>query len=327
MAEQQAACHICEPLAHSGWGDSGSIWPAGGAWPSVPLSDLPRRVAALSHGLSSRLKVGVGDVVLLAAHNSLHMLEAILAAADTGAIVGLVNWRWSQQELQAALDLALPTIIIVDGNCHEAMAPLLGSAELVNLGHRTASQPTNPHAITSEELITGSSLDTTRCSSALQLRQGRGGAAVLCFTSGTTGRSKGVLLSHHSLVAQSHAKLQVVGYSSDDTYLHTAPLFHVGGLSSALACVMAGASQVFLPKYSSATALAAIRQLHVSAFIAVPAMLHDLAQAEAAQRRGPILCVRMLLVGAGTTTAGLQVRLRLSQSRSLAPEAQGHMSA
>lgn len=44
------------------------------------------------------------------------------------------------------------------------------------------------------------------------------------------------------------AKLAVVGYSSADTYLHAAPLCHIGGLSSALAALLAGARHVFMPR-------------------------------------------------------------------------------
>ena len=64
-------------------------------------------------------------------------------------------------------------------------------------------------------------------------------------------------------------------------YLHAAPLCHVGGLSSALAMLLAGARHVFLPRFDAAGALAAIQKEGVTAFIAVPAMVADLV-AEAA---------------------------------------------
>lgn len=47
---------------------------------------------------------------------------------------------------------------------------------------------------------------------------------------------------------QSLAKLAMVGYNHQDIYLHMAPLFHIGGISSALAVVMGGASHVFMPR-------------------------------------------------------------------------------
>lgn len=145
------------------------------------------------------------------------------------------------------------------------------------------------------------------------LRSAPGGAALLIFTSGTTADPKACALSHAALSAASAAKLATVGYEASDTYLHAAPLFHVGGLSSAhavlwvrmlrcgvttppfprhapqqssnepptrrspLTATQAGGSHVFLPKFTAAAAAEAIRRHGATALIAVPAMLADLA--------------------------------------------------
>ena len=106
--------------------------------------------------------------------------------------------------------------------------------------------------------------------------------ALVVFTSGTTGASKGVMLSHTNLTHQSLAKLAVVQYSAADTYLHMAPLFHIGGLSSAFAVLMAGGAHVLMPRYSPKTALQLIQQHIVTSLIAVPAMMQDLTAAAAA---------------------------------------------
>lgn len=58
------------------------------------------------------------------------------------------------------------------------------------------------------------------------------------------------------------------GYSAADVYLHAAPLFHIGGLCSALAMLAAGARHVFLPRFDGAALLAAVRRHRVTAFIA-----------------------------------------------------------
>ncbi|PNH10278.1 2-succinylbenzoate--CoA ligase, chloroplastic/peroxisomal [Tetrabaena socialis] len=108
------------------------------------------------------------------------------------------------------------------------------------------------------------------------------GGALLVFTSGTTAAPKGVLLTHAAFHAQSQAKLALVGYGPADTYLHLAPLFHIGGLSSACAALMGGAAHVFLPRFEAGAALRAIVRQRVTAFIAVPTMLQDLAAAAAA---------------------------------------------
>lgn len=59
-------------------------------------------------------------------------------------------------------------------------------------------------------------------------------------------------------------------------YLHTAPLCHIGGLSSAMAMLMVGACHVFIPKFEARLALEAIEQHRVTSLITVPAIMADL---------------------------------------------------
>ncbi|KAM3700986.1 hypothetical protein ACJW31_05G139100 [Castanea mollissima] len=99
------------------------------------------------------------------------------------------------------------------------------------------------------------------------------GAVIICFTSGTTGRPKGVTLSHAALIIQSLSKIAIVGYGEDDVYLHTAPLCHIGGLSSAMTMLMVGGCHVLIPKFEPKSALEAIERHKVTSFITVPAIM------------------------------------------------------
>ncbi|MEW5304347.1 MAG: hypothetical protein WDW38_011016 [Sanguina aurantia] len=278
------------------------------------------RVALLSHALTTRLHLQVGDVVVIASLNTDLMLEAILAAADAGAVVSPINWRWSAEELASAIATVQPSLIMVDDSCLGLIrkgAPqspprcALGSAlsscstcteDLITgaaaaptlTPHPVPQRPRNARSAAhpsssniADNGVAAAPAGEARTSSGvppaphrrrgLQLLQPTSGAALLVFTSGTTGRPKAVTLSHASLHAQSLVKLATVGYSSTDTYLHMAPLFHIGGLSSAHAALMAGCRQVLLPRFTAASALSAMQQHQVTAFIAVPTMLQDMA--------------------------------------------------
>ncbi|EPS58231.1 hypothetical protein M569_16584, partial [Genlisea aurea] len=68
----------------------------------------------------------------------------------------------------------------------------------------------------------------------------------------------------------------IVGYDENDVYLHTSPLCHIGGISSALAVLMVGGCHVMIPKFEAKTAVETIRKHNVSALITVPAIMSDL---------------------------------------------------
>ncbi|KAF8056856.1 AAE14 [Scenedesmus sp. PABB004] len=291
-------------------------------------------VALLSGGLSAALGLAPGDRVALLGHNSDAWLVALLAALDAGGLACPLNWRWSAAELAAALELTQPAVLLVDDAC----APLAAAAaarlrapprqlRLLPPGDAAAARqspapggaarPADTRALAAA----GAAALGAGARPALQLRQPgplseAPGGAVVCFTSGTTGASKGAVLGHGALLHQGMAKLAVVGYCAAEVYLHVPPLCHVGGLSSALALLLAGGAHVFLPRYTPAAALSLIMRHHVSALIVVPTMVADLAAAAAAgERRGapgappgppPALpSLRRVLVGGGGLGAAL----------------------
>nr|XP_024386674.1 2-succinylbenzoate--CoA ligase, chloroplastic/peroxisomal-like isoform X4 [Physcomitrium patens] len=156
----------------------------------------------------------------------------------------------------------------------------------------------------------------------LDLKWAPDSIALICFTSGTTGSPKGVAISHNALVVQSLAKIAVIGYNSSDVYLHISPLCHIGGISSALANVMVGASHVILPKFHAAAVFDAIRNHDVTSMIIVPAMLADLVATSASSigafsSRHSFTSIRTLLNGAGGIPA-----LLLDSTRLLFPNAE-----
>ena len=121
------------------------------------------------------------------------------------------------------------------------------------------------------------------------------------------GPVKAATLSQAALHAQSEAKIARLGFSASDVYLHTAPMFHVGGLSAALAMLHAGARHILMPKFSPAQAVSDISTYGVTSIIAVPAALHDLV--DTAQAKSLTLdTVRMVLIGSAPISTSLEHR-------------------
>src|SRR5580704_9694631 len=85
--------------------------------------------------------------------------------------------------------------------------------------------------------------------------------AAILYTSGTTGRSKGALLSHAALAANGQALTDAWGFTAGDVLLHALPIYHVHGLFIALHCVfLSGSTVLWLPKFDEGEMLAAMRQ-------------------------------------------------------------------
>jgi acyl-activating enzyme 14 len=275
------------------------------------------RTGALAAGLAT-LGVRRGDRVALIAQATDLFLEALLAISAVGAIAAPLNWRWSEDETRSAVRLIDARLLICDASCLHLRKCCQQSLVLGNnmlTASRDAStlaqdstKPGQGGAGASEGApLLAEDLIRAHHGVALSPVLPLDGSAIICFTSGTTGPAKGVVLSHAAFHTQALAKLLVVGYAEDDIYLHMAPLFHVGGLSSALAILLTGALQVFLPKFSATEALALVGKHKVSAFIAVPAILQDLL---AAGEGRSFPSMRKLLLGGGEAAPDLLWRTR-----------------
>jgi o-succinylbenzoate---CoA ligase len=344
MAQQQPHHHICAALQQ--YADDPDlrdrevvVFAASRDDAAAPLPLRGRDFVAAVAGLGRALPLRPGDRCALLGETSPAYLVALLASADAGAVACPLNWRWSARELAAALAAVAPAVVLADA----ALLPLLELAQqseartaarappAMFVLASTASDRDSLRAAARRRTITTAALAVAVAPPpSLQLcfpplppsSPSSSSPDALCvFTSGTTAAPKPVRLSHTALWHQTRAKIAAVGYSREDCYLHLAPLFHVGGLSSAHAALSAGAKKhVLLPRFSACGAVEAVRAHRVTAAICVPAMLSDMLDAAAAAvdemkeeqqlaaGAGALASLRRLLVGGGAPSAGLLER-------------------
>ena len=101
--------------------------------------------------------------------------------------------------------------------------------------------------------------------------------AMLCYTSGTTGRSKGAMITHRNLVANMRALSAAWEWTADDVLLHMLPLFHVHGLNVAThGSLYAGSTLVMHEKFDAGRALTALEEERCTLFMGVPTMYQRL---------------------------------------------------
>ncbi|KAJ1694975.1 hypothetical protein LUZ63_011673 [Rhynchospora breviuscula] len=268
--------------------------------------ELVKGIYELATGL---LDAGVcrDDVIAIAALNSYHYIELFLAATYIGAIVAPLNHRWSFEEARVAIDLVQPKMLAVDTNLVSWAQEIKDKKNLPSLDlfllldDPLLSLKSNFPFLSIEEIK-----KSKRYSYLGEPVAGARGIALICFTSGTTGKPKGVAISHTSLITQSLAKIALVGYAETDVYLHTAPLCHIGGISSFLAVLMAGGCNVLTPKFDANLAFQAIQGFKVTSFITVPAIMSDLVSyARKENKMGSSKRVKKILNGGGSLSEDL----------------------
>ncbi|GAA1385762.1 long-chain fatty acid--CoA ligase [Pseudonocardia kongjuensis] len=226
------------------------------------LAERSRRVAG---GLAA-LGLRPGDRVAIAAPNGPEWLEFLFGAARLGLVVVTLNVRYRESELEYMLGRSGSRLLL--------SAPADGDADLRGL-HRDL-RPRVPAVEHLRYLGDGpdgfESLLGDPAAAPAHTPQ-PSDAAVLLYTSGTTGRPKGAVLTHGSILASARAQVARTGSRPGDVMLGVMPLNHVGGLTCTVtATMLAGGTVVMPPGYSPGGALRSLAADRVTVFAGVPTM-------------------------------------------------------
>ncbi len=223
-----------------------------------------------------RLGVKRGDRVATLAWNSHRHLELYYAVSGMGAVCHTVNPRLALDDIAYIVNHAEDVVLFAD----VSFAPLVAAlAPLVRDSVRTVVMLTDPAAMQDVTLAPGMTL---ACYETLMAASDadddwpefdENTAAALCYTSGTTGRPKGVLYSHRSTVIHALAANQpdVFGLRATDRLLLCTPMFHACGWSLPYVAPMAGAAQIYPGRHMDGASLHHLAETeHATVSNAVP---------------------------------------------------------
>lgn len=206
--------------------------------------DIDRASACLANLLSS-LDLPDGSRVAVQVEKSPEALLLYLATLRAGLVYLPLNTAYRESEIAYFLGDAEPAVVVCSSK---------------NLGwvSKVAERAGTAHVYTLNEDRTGSLLDAAAglSQSFEAIERSANDLAAILYTSGTTGRSKGAMLSHGNLASNAQVLKQYWGWRSDDVLLHMLPIFHVHGLFVAShGALLAGARMIWLPKLDMEQAL------------------------------------------------------------------------
>jgi acyl-CoA synthetase (AMP-forming)/AMP-acid ligase II len=249
-------------------------------------ADLAQRVRELGARLAG-LGLVPGDRLAACLTNGPAYLELYLACARGGLVLVPLNLRLHALELRAILDSAEPRLCLHESNAGSSIA--LALAERDDL--RALCVATDGGGPLHAHLP-----DPGASPAALQPALAAGDCAQLYYTSGTTGRPKGVVLTHGNVAAHAAAALVEFELTAQDVWGHFAPMFHLADAWAVFAVTLAGGRHAFLPAFDAADAFATIEREGVSATNLVPTMLQRMVNTSAAARAS-VESLRLVLSG------------------------------
>jgi malonyl-CoA/methylmalonyl-CoA synthetase len=236
--------------------------------------DLQRKVdqfawVLLRHGLEP------SDRLVVQVEKSAENLALYLACLKVGAVYVPLNTAYTQSEVDYFIEDASPKIFVGQSLRDDVKAFTMNA-----LGQGSFVEQLSSYPADSESPI-------VQCYS--------NDLAAILYTSGTTGRSKGAMLSHGNLASNANSLADFWGWQKSDVLLHALPIFHVHGLFIASHCALLNATPIiFLPKFDAAQTLALLSEATV--LMGVPTFYTRLLQ-QPNLNRNSVANVRVFICG------------------------------
>lgn len=225
--------------------------------------DLWTRCRRLA-GMVSRLGAGPGDRIAILANNSPQYIEMYVGLPAAGFVLVPLNTRHAEPELRYAIEDAGAKLLITDRD----------PGTLSDLVDNVVGVPDEYEALLDNaaemELGVGVTEDTL---------------AGLFYTGGTTGVSKGVMLSHRNLVSNAMHNMMISQPSQEQVWLVMAPMFHAAGTNAVLLGIWSASCQIPLRVFDPATALDLIERHGITHTLGVPAMIAAIAELQLREPR------------------------------------------
>ena len=251
--------------------------------------DLNQRIHRLANGLKKR-GIAAGDTVAVFDYDSNRFLEAFFAVPMMGAVLQMVNWRLSAEQIQYTVNHAEAKLVIINSDflpILENIREKLQNVETIVVIAEHGSVPETSLSIdaTYEDMLS----DAAPAYDFPDLDENT--KATTFYTTGTTGDPKGVHFTHRQLVLHTLSVAVALGsyenigrFRSDDVYMPITPMFHVHAWGLPYVATLLGVKQVYPGKYEPEMLLKLIVGENVTFSHCVPTVLQMIATSPAAKQ-------------------------------------------
>ncbi|MGA0784051.1 MAG: class I adenylate-forming enzyme family protein, partial [Ilumatobacteraceae bacterium] len=245
---------------------------------TLTFTELDLRCRSIAGGFSA-LGLRPGDRVALLMANGHTYIESYVALPAAGFVIVPINTRLADPEIEYILRDAGVRALITDRppsaieNVVEHVIRVPDDFEHLIASASTPTELDELHAVDEHDL------------------------AGLFYTGGTTGPSKGVMLTHRNLIANMWNTINCCEMRADDRYLVMSPMFHAAGTYAVLASLALGATQVTVPAFDPEVVLDVIAAEGITTTLAVPTMMVALCESQSRRPRDTT-SLRLLTHGA-----------------------------
>lgn len=228
-----------------------------------------------------------GDRLAILCKNNQYFATALFAAAKVGAVAVPLNWRLQVQELIYIMNNCSPSIIIYDADFSEAIGqlrPSVPASVFIRAGGSGADMGF-------EEILSAGPANEPE-----PAKTGGEDTAIIMYTSGTTGKPKGAMLTHNNFLAASIGLSHTIDWRYRDRFLAVAPFFHIGGLAPLVTNVHKGCTVLFMPNFDPVSAWRVIVEEKINNLMSVPLMLLAMLKVPGIEKTD-LSCLRTIICG------------------------------
>lgn len=236
-------------------------------------AEYDQRINRFANALTS-LEIGQGDVVSFITYNSHQLLEAYYAVPQVAGILNPINIRLTHHEIEYILNHAESKVLCFHWDFLSLVETLRDQIPGVELFIILEPQQTTDWALDYDTLLENHSPEAEIDLDGID----EDAVIELFYTSGTTGKPKGVQFTNRNLYIHTLTAIPGFQVSDKDTLLHVVPLFHVNGWGSPQFLTAVGGKHVMLRKVDFGEMLRLIEEERVTKLLGVPTIFNGLLQ-------------------------------------------------